>query len=96
MKQNEGSRDEIYLKLKEEIDVFQNKIILMEKLFSAVEQLGSDMPAYLQSPEGRAAFYDVMMKLVSEELISPVGSKPHTPQGLHLKYRINKRAKKKR
>ncbi len=95
MNHNERSRDEIYLKLKEEIGGFQNRYILLERLLAAVERLNSAMPAYLQSPEGRAAFHEAMTKLIAEEFISPVGSKPHTAQGLHLKYRINKRREKK-
>lgn len=87
--------DDIYRKLKEEIDGFQKRYIPLKRLLSAIECIGFDMPAYLQSPKGQAVFYNAIMKLVSEQLISPVGSKPDTPQGLHLKYRINKKTEKK-
>lgn len=88
MKRNETSLDDIYRKLKEEIDGFQNRYIHLKRLLSAVEGIGFDMPAYLQSPKGQAVFYNAIMKLVSEQLISPVAGKPDTPQGLHLKYRF--------
>ena len=56
MKRNETSLDDIYRKLKEEIDGFQNRYILLKRLLSAVECIGFDMPAYLQSPKGRLFF----------------------------------------
>ncbi len=95
MKYRKINRDIFYLKLKEEIDNFPHKFILLERLFSAAGRPGADLPAYLQSPEGRAAFHDAMAELISEGLITPVGSKPHTPQGLYLKYRKKSSVQKK-
>ena len=34
-------------------------------MLSAIECIGFDMPAYLQSPKGQAVFYNAIMKLVS-------------------------------
>lgn len=95
MEFNETTSNELYIRLKNEVCNFQNKIILLEWLLSTAEVFNDDMPAFLQSPKGRTAFNIVINKLVSEKIISPVGKKPNTPQGLHLKYRINKRPGKK-
>lgn len=96
MKCNEMYNSELfYIKLKNEIYIYQGKYIFLGRLLSAIEGDNYDMPAYLQSPEGRDAFHDAVMKLVSEKLISPVGKKPITTHGLHLKYRINRKAEKK-
>jgi hypothetical protein len=81
--------DELCLKLKNEINSLPGSFILLAKLYSLAEGATAEMPAFLQSPEGRAAFNKAVMKLVSEQLISPVG-KNFTAQGLSVKYRINK------
>lgn len=88
MYQNEKV-NQIYFVLKNETDNAVNKIITLKKLLSAVESSNADMPAYLQSPEGQAAFSAVISKLLTEKVLSPIGKKPGTHNGLHLKYRIN-------
>ncbi|QNB47772.1 hypothetical protein BR63_16735 [Thermanaerosceptrum fracticalcis] len=94
MKYNKTNNDELYIRLKNEINSIQSRYILLERLFSTAEGINYDMPVFLQSPEGRAAFNNAVMKLVSEQFISPVGN-PNTAQGLHLKYRINRSLEKK-
>lgn len=95
MNWNEINNDEIYIKLKNEITDCQSTYILLEKLLAAAEDINYDMPVFLQSPAGRAAFRNVVEKLVFEQLIAPVGNKPNTISGLYLKYRVNKRLKQK-
>lgn len=87
--------DEIYKILKNEIDNFHLKYILLNSLHSAVEKFDQEMPVFLQSPKGQAAFSDTVKRLISEQIISPVGKKPHTHNGLHNKYRIVKDLKSK-
>lgn len=88
------NKDEIFVTLKKEINSIQGGYILLKRLIYAVEGINNDMPAFLQSPEGQAAFIDSVLKLVSEQTISPVG-KPKTVRGLHLKYRINRKPEEK-
>lgn len=95
MKYNEASNDVLYIKLKSEINSSEGKFILLKRLLFAIESISYDMPAFLQSPEGKAAFYNAVTKLVSEQFISPVGDKPYTYNGLYLKYRINREPEKK-
>lgn len=59
-----------------------------------MESVNSDMPVFLQSPEGQAVFNEAVLELVSGQILSPVG-KPKTTRGLHLKYRINKKHEEK-
>lgn len=87
--------DEIYTKLKNDINCAESRFILLKRLLSIIEGTDYDMPGFLQSSEGQAVFYNVIMELVSEQLISPVGKKPDTQNGLYLKYRINRDIKKK-
>ncbi|MBS3975843.1 MAG: hypothetical protein KGZ75_03815 [Syntrophomonadaceae bacterium] len=89
MKCNKSSNDELYLRLKNEIDSIKSRYIFLERLFAAAQGSNCEMSAFLQSPAGQALFNNAVMKLVSEQLISPVG-KPNTAHGLHLKYRINR------
>lgn len=86
--------NEVYIALKKEINSIQGGHVLLERLLSAIEGVNNDMPAFLQSPEGQAAFTDSVLKLVIEQTIAPVG-KPKTVRGLHLKYRINRRQEEK-
>ena len=95
MKYNEKSNDEIYIVLKNEILSVEGKYIQLKSLLSAVESVNNDMPVFLQSPEGQAAFLNAVTMLISEQLISPVGSKPYTYSGLHLKYKVKKDETKK-
>jgi hypothetical protein len=60
--------DELYLKLKNEINSMPGSFILLAKLHYLAEGATAEMPAFLQSPEGRAAFYKAVMRLVSEQL----------------------------
>ena len=59
-------------------------------MIKALENADFDMPTYLQSPSGRKALCRTINKLTRENLITPVGRKPQTTEGLFLKYRINK------
>jgi hypothetical protein len=92
---NDTNSDRLYIKLKGEINSAEGKMISLNRLFSAAEGIAEDMPVFLQSPEGQAAFDHAVRKLTSEQIIAPVGNKPATHGGLHLKYRINKEAAKK-
>ncbi len=87
MKYNQFMNDKIYTQIKKEIDSFLNHKIPLERLFSAAENINDDMPVFLQSPEGQALFKKIVMRLVEEKILSPVG-KANTAQGLNLKYRI--------
>jgi len=80
----------IYTVLKEEIDGWPRSIIGLVSLSAAVEKMGAEMPTFLQSPQGQAAFAREMRRLETEHLITPVGRRPYTQQGLHQKYRINR------
>lgn len=91
---NYKTNDELYTRLKNEIDSMQRGYILLDEFFSVAEGINYDMPVFLQSPEGRAAFNNAVMRLVTEQAIEPVG-KSRTVQGLHLKYRINRSPEKK-
>ncbi|MCX7923845.1 MAG: DUF2220 domain-containing protein [Clostridia bacterium] len=95
MKDNEKSNDKIYIVLKNEIMSVEGKYIQLKNLLSAVEIANSDMPVFLQSPEGQAAFLNAVTMLISEQLISPVGNKPYTYSGLYLKYKVQKDETKK-
>jgi len=94
MKNIKINDDELYIKLKNELNISQHRYILLERLFFVAEGVNNDMPVFLQSPEGQAAFHNAVNNLVSEQFIAPVG-KPNTTQGLHLKYRINRSPEKK-
>ncbi|MCL6590161.1 MAG: DUF2220 domain-containing protein [Firmicutes bacterium] len=89
MKCNKIDYDQLYQKLKSEINSANGKFILLNRLFSAIEGINAGMPVFLQSPEGQAVFSNLIMRLVHDKIITPVGNKPNT-RGLHLKYRINK------
>ncbi|WP_371363614.1 hypothetical protein SRRS_44920 [Sporomusa rhizae] len=95
MSRNEINNDRIYIKLKNEITDCQSTYILVEKFLAAAEDVNCDMPVFLQSPAGQAAFRNVVEKLVFEQLIAPVGNKPNTISGLYQKYRVNKKLKQK-
>ena len=95
MKSNEINTDQLYQKLKNEINGAAGKFIPLDRLLSVIECTNDGMPSFLQSPEGRAAFYNSIMKLINDQVLIPVGNKPNTPDGLHLKYRINQEPEKK-
>lgn len=82
--------DEIYKILKKEIGNCHLKYILLNTLHCAVEKYDQEMPLFLQSPKGQAIFSDGLKRLVTEQIISPVGKKPYTHNGLYNKYRILK------
>ena len=82
--------DEFYNWLESAINSFNGRFILLEQLHARAEELDGSMPAYLQSPPGMAAFQQAVRQLVAAQILAPVGKKPATPQGLHLKYRIIK------
>lgn len=86
---NNIDKEDLFRILKNEIDSIKNSTIRLHRLLSAIEGLNCDMPAFLQGPEGQAVFLQTIMKLVSEQIIIPVG-KPNNVQGLHLKYKVNK------
>ncbi|NLD50883.1 MAG: hypothetical protein GX660_27385, partial [Clostridiaceae bacterium] len=62
------TEDEICKKLKNEIDNCQTKYILLIRLYSAVEKIDQEMPAFLQSPKGQAVFSDEVKRLISEQI----------------------------
>lgn len=84
---NEKSAN-VYKSLKKEMISAKSRIIPLEKLLSNMESINADMPVYLQSPEGQAVFAAAVDRLISEQVLSPVGKKPVTRNGLHLRYRI--------
>jgi hypothetical protein len=88
------NNDELYNTLRGEIHSFNSKYIPLEKLHLMAEGLSYDMPSFLQSPEGQTMFNHLISRLVSEQVIAPVGNKPATAQGLYLKYRINSKQQK--
>ena len=90
MKSNGLDNDGLYIVLKNEINDLPRTYIDLERLYSVAEKINLDMPIFLQSPQGQSAFSQAVKQLVIEQLIVAVGKKPHTQQGLHLKYRINK------
>lgn len=57
-------------------------------LHSAIEASDGEMPLFLQSPKGKELFSKAVKTLVAEQIISPVGKKPFTHNGLYKKYRI--------
>ena len=77
-------------KLKNEILSARGKFVFLAQLLATAETLGSDMPAFLQSPAGQAAFYQAITRLVAENLLLPVGGKPTTSTGLYERYRIQR------
>jgi len=79
---------ELYNRLAGAVDSFKGRFILLEQLHALAERLDGGMPVYLQSPAGMAAFEEAVSRLVAEKILAPVGNKPATPRGLHLKYRI--------
>ncbi|OQA09344.1 MAG: hypothetical protein BWY65_01129 [Firmicutes bacterium ADurb.Bin373] len=81
---------ELYNWLEIAVSTFKGRFILLEQLHERAKELNSGMPAYLQSPPGMAAFQQAVRQLVAEQILAPVGKKPATPQGLHLKYRVIK------
>jgi hypothetical protein len=93
MKDNEKFNDAIYKTLKNEITQANGQFISLRKLQAVVESISLEMPVVLQSPEGQVAFYDSMSKIISGEIVTPIGKKPNTFNGLYLKYRINKEKK---
>ena len=68
----------------------KKQTVLLKQLHAWAEELDSGMPVYLQSPPGKAAFQQTISELVAAQTLSPMGKKPATPGGLHLKYRIIK------
>lgn len=94
MKYNNMNKDEMFAILIKEISSIQSRHILLKTLLSTVEDVNYDMPAFLQSPEGQTALKYAVMKLITEQFITPLG-KPNTVLGLHLKYSINKRTEDK-
>lgn len=91
MKYGELDNDKIYIKLKNEVDKAEGKFILLNRLLFAVESISYDMPAFLQGRDGQEVFLSAINRLILDELIVPVGKKPNTHNGLHLKYRINEK-----
>lgn len=87
--------NDIYNRLRSEILSARGKFISSAQLLSAAEGLGCDMPAFLQSPPGRAVFCDAIIRLVTEDLLSPMGRKTTLITGLYAKYRVNQQAKEK-
>lgn len=77
---------EMYIVLKKLINDSETKFIALRSLFSVAESINLDMPVFLQSPEGQAAFLNSMNALVYEKSISPVGNKPNH-MGLYTKYK---------
>lgn len=94
MTYNHINHDDVFLILKKEVNSIETRHILLNRLISAVESVNHDLPAFLQSPKGQAAFIDAVFKLVAEQVITPVG-KPNTVQGLHQKYRKTRRLEEK-
>jgi hypothetical protein len=94
MKSTDKLKQEIYIALKKEINNSKNKFIELTSLFTVAESSSSDMPVFLQSPEGQYAFSGAIGTLFEEQIISPVGKKPNH-NGLYIKYRINKENEKK-
>jgi len=80
----------IYNVLKDEVGQWPRSFIGLVSLSAAVEKMGAEMPTFLQSPPGQAAFAQAVQRLETEQLIVPVGRRPYTQQGLHHKYRINR------
>ncbi|WP_027631031.1 Wadjet anti-phage system protein JetD domain-containing protein [Ruminiclostridium cellobioparum] len=85
---------EIFIVLQKVINDSKNKFVPLRNLFSAVESINPDMPVFLQSPEGQAAFLSSINALVYANSISSVGNKTNH-KGLHDKYKINKQNEKK-
>ncbi len=77
---------EIYTALKRVISQWENTFVPLRNLLSAAESINSDMPVFLQSPKGQAAFINCIKALVSENSISSVGNKPNH-KGLYSKYK---------
>lgn len=94
MKSVDVLEKEIYILLKKEINDTGNKFIMLRRLFAVVENISSDMPIFLQSPEGQVVFYNGVNTLLTEQIILPVGKKINQ-NGLYVKYRINVRYEKK-
>lgn len=88
------NNDIVYARLKNEINAVRGRQITLNSLIAAVETINMDMPAFLQSPDGQAALNHAVFKLVSENLLTPVG-KPVTASGLRQKYKINKKTAEK-
>lgn len=85
------AKQNIYSTLVKEICAAKNKIIDTKTLFAVAESISCDMPAFLQSPEGKKAFIYAINDIVEEQAMSPVGKKTDY-DGLHYKYKINKEA----
>ncbi len=85
---------EIYIVLQKVINDSKNKFVPLRNLLSAVESINPDMPVFLQSPEGQAAFLSSINALVYAKSISSVGNK-RNHKGLYDKYKINKQSEKK-
>lgn len=81
---------EIYMFLKEEVGQWPRSSLPLDSLHARAERMSAEMPAFLQSPRGQAAFSQAVQQLVAEQVMVPMGRKPYTPQGLHQKYRINR------
>lgn len=91
----EFSEQKMIQKLRNEISNNRGSYILLAVLQKSVEGMNQEMPSFLMSSDGRAIFHQCIGKLVSDNLISPVGRKPDLADGLFSKYRIHKTPKRK-
>jgi len=89
MEYHDINAEQILIALQQAVESMPYKQILLDSLLAAVEDLHYEMPAFLQSPQGRAVFNTVVQRLVSEKMLTPVG-KPNV-RGLHQKYKINQK-----
>lgn len=92
---NQHFEQKITEALKKAISAGKGSYIALGALHKAAEGTGPEAPVYLMSPDGRALFRKCIDALVSAGLISPVGRRPGSTDGLYLKYRINKAARQK-
>jgi hypothetical protein len=85
-KRKDMLEQEMHIVLKKVINNSKNKFVPLRDLFSAVESINPDMPVFLQTPEGQAAFLSSINALVYEKSISSVGNKPNH-KGFYAKYK---------
>ncbi len=83
--------NEIYAKVKSEIERFTGAYILLEQLQSWPEGIDEDMLVFMQSPEGLDVLREIIERLINEGSISAVGKKKNH-YGLPLKFRKVKQA----
>lgn len=90
---SESSEQEMIQQLKSEISSNSGSYIHIAAMQKSIEGMNSEMPSFLMSSDGRATFRQCIGKLISDNLISPVGSKSNLANGLYSKYRICKAPK---